>query len=259
MTATTTKIGPGILSERASYKPAPMMMIPGIKDSSHRFGIGSESLTTQLQLGQNSELAIPRPVVLNGSSSLGVVLADNRDSAGPEPATRERNEGQSSESAGEEGGTFGQKDKSHLDSKASLGEAGREQGETELTGEVESKEVHEDKKPADDLTEQPQPALPSLADVQELLAAPQLQSFVELPQPDDSLPVSLPSCLTNSNPASQTYLLVSNKINEDSNGNDDNEDNGEDVGGQKTNALNNSNLSDDNVDPLSPVDAAWGL
>ncbi|KAA1139090.1 hypothetical protein PGTUg99_035787 [Puccinia graminis f. sp. tritici] len=260
ITTTMTKTGPGILSEGASYKPAPMMMIPGIKDSSHRFGIGSESLTTQLQLGQNSELAIPRPVVLNGSSSLGVVLADNRDSAAAEPGTRERDEGQRSRSAGEEGDTLGRKGKSQPDSKSSLEETGGEQEETGLAGEVESKEGHQDKKPADGLAEQPQPALPSLADVQELLVAPQLQSLVKLPQPDDSLPVALPSCLTNSNPASQTYLLVSKNINEDSSGNNNNnQHNGEDVDGQKTNAPNNSNLSDDIVDPLSPVDAAWGL
>lgn len=35
-------------TERASYKPAPMMAIPGIKDSSHRFALGSDSLVGKL-------------------------------------------------------------------------------------------------------------------------------------------------------------------------------------------------------------------
>ncbi|KAI7956700.1 hypothetical protein MJO28_003795 [Puccinia striiformis f. sp. tritici] len=81
-TSTTTKIGGTheIFSERSSYKPAPMMMIPGIKDSSHRFGIGSDSLssttTSYPSIIENDESINPTPmsIVLNSvaSSSGGV-------------------------------------------------------------------------------------------------------------------------------------------------------------------------------------------
>ncbi|POW10821.1 hypothetical protein PSTT_05733, partial [Puccinia striiformis] len=77
-----TKIGGTheIFSERSSYKPAPMMMIPGIKDSSHRFGIGSDSLssttTSYPSIIENDESINPTPmsIVLNSvaSSSGGV-------------------------------------------------------------------------------------------------------------------------------------------------------------------------------------------
>ncbi|EGG05824.1 uncharacterized protein MELLADRAFT_116739 [Melampsora larici-populina 98AG31] len=39
---------PAISTERSSYRPAPMMAIPGIKDSSHRFALGSDSVAQQL-------------------------------------------------------------------------------------------------------------------------------------------------------------------------------------------------------------------
>ncbi|KAI9624727.1 hypothetical protein KEM48_008730 [Puccinia striiformis f. sp. tritici PST-130] len=81
-TSTATKIGGTheIFSERSSYKPAPMMMIPGIKDSSHRFGIGSDSLssttTSYPSIIENDESINPTPmsIVLNSvaSSSGGV-------------------------------------------------------------------------------------------------------------------------------------------------------------------------------------------
>ncbi|KAG0141145.1 hypothetical protein CROQUDRAFT_718316 [Cronartium quercuum f. sp. fusiforme G11] len=40
---------PAISTERSSYKPAPMMAIPGIKDSSHRFALGSDSILNTSQ------------------------------------------------------------------------------------------------------------------------------------------------------------------------------------------------------------------
>jgi len=75
---TPTSTAGGILSERSSYKPVPMMMIPGIKDSSHRFAVGSDSLHS-LPVGPDmSSQPVPGPSIMRNGASLGLVESDAR-------------------------------------------------------------------------------------------------------------------------------------------------------------------------------------
>ncbi|MBW0495322.1 hypothetical protein O181_035037 [Austropuccinia psidii MF-1] len=63
---TTFSTNSNVLSESLSYKPAPMMIIPGIKDSSHRFGIGSDSLSKNFnQVKDLNQKIIDTPNKLN--------------------------------------------------------------------------------------------------------------------------------------------------------------------------------------------------
>lgn len=68
-----------ILSERSIYKPAPMMAIPGIKDSSHRFGIGSDSISQFDPTPGSSSPSITART--DTSTSLGLLDSHQDDSS----------------------------------------------------------------------------------------------------------------------------------------------------------------------------------
>ncbi|OAV89269.1 hypothetical protein PTTG_08918 [Puccinia triticina 1-1 BBBD Race 1] len=255
ITTTVTKAAPGILSERASYKPAPMMMIPGIKDSSHRFGIGSDSLTTQLQLSPNSEPAIPRPVVLNGSSSLGVVLADNRDVVASDPAiAQDRTELNRTGLVGDEAGGLGQKVLSQLDLKASFAQAGEQR---ELAVGAAPKDDCQDNKTTADLVDQPCPPLSSLADLPDRPVPPRVDLSINRSPPHAPLPPSPSAAHTDNIIVSKTNL--DEETNNNNNDDDHNNDTDGHVDAHKNTAPDNVARSDDVADSLSPVDAAWGI
>ncbi|PLW20129.1 hypothetical protein PCANC_16629 [Puccinia coronata f. sp. avenae] len=76
-TTSTPKSAGRIHSERSSYKPAPMMMVPGIKDSSHRFALGSDSLSAVPQ-HTSDQPDHGTAAVVGNESTLGLDLVHTR-------------------------------------------------------------------------------------------------------------------------------------------------------------------------------------